>query len=51
MTAETKTKNSAALLEVKGLKEYFPLSSKEIVRRQIDEIRAVDDMTPVFHEG
>ena len=49
MTVETKT--SAALLEVKGLKKYFPVYSKGIVRRQIDEIRAVDDISFTLRPG
>ena len=49
MTAEKKP--AAALLDVKGLKKYFPVYSKGIVRRQIDEIRAVDDISFALRPG
>jgi peptide/nickel transport system ATP-binding protein len=39
------------LLEVKGLKKYFPVYSKGIVRKQVDEIRAVDDVSFTLRPG
>ncbi|MCC5808304.1 MAG: ABC transporter ATP-binding protein [Opitutales bacterium] len=50
MTAEKKN-TAATLLEVKGLKKYFPVYSKGIVRRQIDEIRAVDEISFALRPG
>ena len=50
MTAEKKN-TTAALLEVKGLKKYFPVYRNGIVRRQIDEIRAVDDISFTLRPG
>lgn len=39
------TNDSRPLLEVKSLKKYFPVFSKGFVRRQVDTIKAVDDVS------
>ena len=39
------------ILEVRGLKKYFPLRSKGFLRRTIGYIRAVDDVSFVMKKG
>ncbi len=41
------TDNNAVLLEVKGLKMYFPITRGIIVQRHVGDIKAVDDIS--FH--
>jgi len=43
MVAETKS--AAPLLEVKGLKKHFPIYSQGLVKRQVDTLKAVDDVS------
>lgn len=44
-------KSTETLLEVRGLKKHFPIFNKGIMRRQIDEIRAVDDISFTLRAG
>ena len=43
--------SGANLLEVKGLKKYFPVYNKGFRRKKIDEIRAVDDVSFTLRPG
>ena len=49
MTAPT-TDNGKTLLEVKGLKKYFPIK-KGFLRKEVGSIRAVDDVSFYINEG
>ncbi|MCH9010765.1 MAG: dipeptide ABC transporter ATP-binding protein [Chloroflexi bacterium] len=49
MTAPT-TDNGKILLEVKGLKKYFPIK-KGFLRKEVGSIRAVDDVSFYINEG
>ena len=49
MTAPT-TDNGKTLLEVKGLKKYFPIK-KGFLRKEVGNIRAVDDVSFYINEG
>ena len=49
MTAPT-TDNGKTLLEVKGLKKYFPIK-KGFLRKEVGNIRAVDDVSFFINEG
>ncbi|PWU24642.1 MAG: peptide ABC transporter substrate-binding protein, partial [Candidatus Rokuibacteriota bacterium] len=40
-----------ALVEVEGLKVYFPIKSGLVLDRKIGDIRAVDDVTFQIHRG
>lgn len=44
-------KHSAPVLEARGLKKYFPLQEKGLLRRAIGEIKAVDDVSFVVRKG
>ncbi|MCC5841271.1 MAG: ABC transporter ATP-binding protein [Opitutales bacterium] len=37
--------DTAYMLDVRNLRKYFPVYSKGVIRRQVDEIRAVDDIS------
>lgn len=43
--------NNQPLLEVRGLKKYFPIYSRGFVRRHVGEVRAVDDVSFNLHHG
>ncbi|MHB1654643.1 MAG: ABC transporter ATP-binding protein [Desulfitobacteriaceae bacterium] len=40
-----------ALLEVKGLKKYFPISSGGVIGRTVGYVKAVDDISFTINEG
>ncbi len=42
--------STAALLEVKNLRKFFPIQ-KGFIRREVGSVRAVDDVSFVIHEG
>jgi oligopeptide/dipeptide ABC transporter ATP-binding protein len=48
--AQTKTKSDNILLEVKGLKKYFPIQ-KGLLRRTVGNVKAVDDVNFYVREG
>lgn len=48
--AQTKPSNASVLLEVKGLKKYFPIE-KGLLRRVAGHVKAVDDISFTIHEG
>lgn len=41
----------SALLQVKGLKKYFPISSGGVVGRTVGQVKAVDDVSFSIEEG
>ncbi len=45
------TDNNAVLLEVKGLKMYFPITRGIIVQRHVGDIKAVDDISFQVRRG
>jgi peptide/nickel transport system ATP-binding protein len=48
--AQSKTKGSDVLLEVKGLKKYFPIQ-KGLLRKTVGYVKAVDDVNFYVREG
>src|ERR671918_2143764 len=48
--AQTKAKSDNILLEVKGLKKYFPIQ-KGLLRRTVGHVKAVDDVNFYVREG
>jgi oligopeptide/dipeptide ABC transporter ATP-binding protein len=42
--------SSSVLLEIKNLRKYFPIQ-KGLIRRVVGNVRAVDDVSFVIHEG
>jgi oligopeptide/dipeptide ABC transporter ATP-binding protein len=42
--------SSPVLLEIKNLRKYFPIQ-KGLIRRVVGQVRAVDDVSFVIHEG
>jgi oligopeptide transport system ATP-binding protein len=53
-TAETRAAGTAqhkALLQVRGLKKYFPITSGLIVQRQVGAVKAVDDVSFDVFQG
>ena len=49
--SELKTQNSASLVEVRGLKKYFPVTSGAIARRVVGWVKAVDDVSFSIRRG
>ncbi|NLK00720.1 MAG: ATP-binding cassette domain-containing protein, partial [Clostridia bacterium] len=39
------------LLEIKGLKKYFPVQSGKLLDRKVDYVKAVDDISFTIREG
>lgn len=51
MSISPKDSAATTLLEVKGLSKFFPIYSKGLIKRQIDEIRAVDNISFKLRSG
>ncbi len=51
MKSESETQNSSALVEVRGLKKYFPVTSGAIARRVVGWVKAVDDVSFSIRRG
>jgi len=49
--SELKTQNSTSLVEVRGLKKYFPVTSGAIARRVVGWVKAVDDVSFSIRRG
>jgi peptide/nickel transport system ATP-binding protein len=45
------TETRKPLLEVRGLKKYFPIRANDLFRREIGAVRAVDDVSFNVYEG
>ena len=45
------TNGKDVILKVQNLKKYFPITSGLIIRRTVDEVRAVDDVTFSIYRG
>ena len=39
------------LLEINGLKKYYPIRSKKLLNRTVEYVKAVDDVSFTIEEG
>ena len=51
MGASTATGDREVLVEVRNLKKYYPVTKGVVLRREVGQVRAVDNVSFVVHKG